>query len=120
MLHSLQKLSVPFKVFLHQITNITQVVVATTANLIVYAIPKVPEPTSSSSPSKKRKGKQKAQSIPDLEILRTVELPASLGGVSGSTFRSARYVSIAPCRYVYSNFGYEIDTTHKMKPRYTR
>ncbi|KAF4602259.1 hypothetical protein EYR40_005464 [Pleurotus pulmonarius] len=67
------------------------VVVATTANLIVYAIPKLPEPTSSSSPSKKRKGKQKAQSIPDLEILRTVELPASLGGVSGSTFRSARY-----------------------------
>ncbi|KAF9498533.1 WD40 repeat-like protein [Pleurotus eryngii] len=67
------------------------VVVATTANLIVYAIPKLPEAASSHSPSKKRKGKQKAHSIPDLEILRTVEVPASLGGVSGSTFRSARY-----------------------------
>ncbi|KAJ8495903.1 hypothetical protein ONZ45_g12666 [Pleurotus djamor] len=69
----------------------TTVLVATTANLHVYALPKVPDNITTPSPSKKKKGKQKAQPLPDLEILRIVELPASLGGVSGSTFRSARY-----------------------------
>ncbi|KAL0949636.1 hypothetical protein HGRIS_009682 [Hohenbuehelia grisea] len=69
----------------------TTLVVTTTANLLVYALPKASNSRPQSPSKGKKKGKQKAQPLPDLEILRTVELPASLGGVSGSTFRAARY-----------------------------
>jgi len=69
----------------------TTLVIATTVNLLVYALPKVTE-ISKTPPSKsKRKGKQKAKPLPELELLQTLDLPSSLGGATGSTFRAARY-----------------------------
>ncbi|KAF9263559.1 WD40 repeat-like protein [Marasmius fiardii PR-910] len=65
-----------------------KLVIATTANLQVYPITEVgglPEKT-------KKKGKQKAQSTEasTLDLERTIELPSSLGGGSGGSFRSVR------------------------------
>ncbi|KAF7355163.1 WD-REPEATS-REGION domain-containing protein [Mycena sanguinolenta] len=67
-------------------------VVATTANLLVYALPG--ETKSKSSPSKnKKKGKQKesAAVLSELELLRTVDAPAGAIGSTGSTFRAAKF-----------------------------
>ncbi|KAJ7276222.1 quinon protein alcohol dehydrogenase-like superfamily [Mycena haematopus] len=69
-------------------------VVATTANLLVYALPGETETKSKGSPSKnKKKGKQKEKTIAlsELELLRTVDPPAGVLGSTGSTFRAARY-----------------------------
>ncbi|KAJ7179839.1 WD40 repeat-like protein [Mycena crocata] len=65
-------------------------VVATTANLLVYALPAAAD--SKGSPSKnKKKGKQKAAVLAELDLLRTVDPPAAVSGSTGSTFRAARY-----------------------------
>ncbi|KAJ7283837.1 WD40 repeat-like protein [Mycena rebaudengoi] len=64
------------------------IVIATTQNLLVYALP---DAGSKTSPSKnKKKGKQKAIVPPELELLRTIE-PPTLAGSTASTFRAARY-----------------------------
>ncbi|KAJ7937203.1 WD40 repeat-like protein [Mycena leptocephala] len=63
-------------------------VVATTDNLLVYALPAA----TKSSPSKnKKKGKQKATVLPELELLRTVDPPATVSVSTRSTFRAARF-----------------------------
>ncbi|KAJ7179278.1 WD40-repeat-containing domain protein [Mycena filopes] len=64
-------------------------VIATTANLLVYALPGA---EVKGSPSKnKKKGKQKAVVPPELELLRTVDAPVAVSGSTGSTFRAARF-----------------------------
>jgi prolactin regulatory element-binding protein len=64
-----------------------KLVVATTDNLLVYALPAATKP----SPSKnKKKGKQKAAVLPELELLRTVDPPATVSVSTRSTFRAAR------------------------------
>lgn len=67
-----------------------KLIVATTANLQVYTIPEL----SGSAPKKiKKKGKQTVQTSTEattLKLERTVELPSSLCGSSGGSFRSAR------------------------------
>ncbi|THV08717.1 WD40 repeat-like protein [Dendrothele bispora CBS 962.96] len=68
----------------------SQLVIATTANLQVYNIPETAAPKPSPSKSKK-KGKQKSTSNPTLVLDRTVEIPASLGGSVGNTFRAAKF-----------------------------
>ncbi|KAJ3909266.1 WD40 repeat-like protein [Lentinula edodes] len=64
-------------------------IVATTAELRVYTLPE----TKSASPSKpKKKGKQKVStSLPSLVCERVIDIPSSLGGSSGSSFRAAKY-----------------------------
>ncbi|KII95368.1 hypothetical protein PLICRDRAFT_48333 [Plicaturopsis crispa FD-325 SS-3] len=61
-----------------------KLLVATTTNLLLYAVP------SASSTSKSKKGKQKEIPLNQLELLETVALPTLPGGV-GATFRAARY-----------------------------
>ncbi|GAV99143.1 WD40 repeat-like protein [Lentinula edodes] len=63
-------------------------IVATTAELRVYTLPE----TKSASPSKpKKKGKQKVStSLPSLVCERVIDIPSSLGGSSGSSFRAAK------------------------------
>ncbi|KAF8165170.1 WD40-repeat-containing domain protein [Crassisporium funariophilum] len=73
----------------------TSLVVTTTHNLLVYALPvgKSPSKTSSSNKKGKKKlqasGNDSTEELPILEQQRTVDLPSSTG--EGSTFRSARY-----------------------------
>lgn len=70
-----------------------QLVIATTVNLLVYALPTVADIPKPPSPTKsKKKGKQKEQALPELELIKTVELPDSVGGPGGSAFRAARSV----------------------------
>lgn len=72
----------------------TTLVIATTINLLVYALP-----MGSSIPSQKGKGKSKAkkgksatrQTSLHLELMKTIELPATLGAAAGGTFRAVRY-----------------------------
>ncbi|KAJ3853001.1 WD40 repeat-like protein [Lentinula lateritia] len=63
-------------------------IVATTAELRVYTLPE----TKSASPTQsKKKGKQKVStSLPSLVCERVVDIPSSLGGPSGSSFRAAK------------------------------
>ncbi|TFK43366.1 WD40 repeat-like protein [Crucibulum laeve] len=72
----------------------TSLVIATTMNLLVYALPNI-EKTSTTSP-KKGKGKNKlgggsSEKIGTLELKETVGLPSMTGGSAGSTFRAARF-----------------------------
>jgi prolactin regulatory element-binding protein len=79
----------------------TTLIIATTHNLLVYALPSRPTESPTSSPSKskaknrkrgKQRGGSKSQLEPQLELLRTIELPALPGGmVEGATFRAARF-----------------------------
>ncbi|KAG7097133.1 hypothetical protein E1B28_004511 [Marasmius oreades] len=66
-----------------------KLVVATTANLQVYSLPGFDAGAFEKS---SKKGKQKAQSIEAaaLELERTLELPSSLRGSSGGSYRSVR------------------------------
>jgi len=82
------------------LTPLQQLVIATTHNLLVYALPSRPTVSPTSSPSKskgrsrKKSKREKSKSQLDLglELLRTVELPALPGGlVEGATFRAARF-----------------------------
>ncbi|KAF7301408.1 WD-REPEATS-REGION domain-containing protein [Mycena indigotica] len=64
-------------------------VVTTTRNLLVYALPSV---DGTGSPSKtKKKGKQKAGGPVELELLQTIEAPEAISKVSASDFRAARF-----------------------------
>ncbi|RDB22641.1 Guanine nucleotide-exchange factor SEC12 [Hypsizygus marmoreus] len=77
----------------------TTLVIATTLNLLVYALPLTKAPQSPSPTKAKGKGKAKKKKSPSqatlslsrLDLLKTVELPNSIGGSTGATFRSARY-----------------------------
>ncbi|KAF9469044.1 WD40-repeat-containing domain protein [Collybia nuda] len=76
----------------------TTLVIATTLNLLVYALPLPPTASQTPSPTKgKGKGKGKKttsviqQSPLALKLLHTVEIPASIGGGAEGTFRAARY-----------------------------
>jgi prolactin regulatory element-binding protein len=71
-------------------------VIATTHNLLIYALPSLDSSTSTPIKGKgknKKKGKQKSksQSEPELELLQTIELPALPGGAEGASFRAARF-----------------------------
>ncbi|KAF7331958.1 WD-REPEATS-REGION domain-containing protein [Mycena kentingensis (nom. inval.)] len=67
----------------------TTLVVATTANLLVYALP---TPETKPSPSKnKKKGKQKVAVLSELELLQTLAPPVGLSRISATTFRAARF-----------------------------
>ncbi|KAJ7781405.1 quinon protein alcohol dehydrogenase-like superfamily [Mycena metata] len=61
-------------------------VIATTANLLVYALP-----SAEAKDSPKKKGKQKAVVPSELELLRTVDAPLAVSGSTGSNFRAARF-----------------------------
>ncbi|KAJ7095233.1 WD40 repeat-like protein [Mycena belliarum] len=91
-------------------------VVATTDNLLVYALPAA---ASKDSPSKnKKKGKQKAAAVPELELLRTVDAPAAVSGSTGSTFRAARYhPGNSDILYTISNTVPARSRTKKAAPR---
>ncbi|KAJ7667843.1 WD40-repeat-containing domain protein [Mycena polygramma] len=90
-------------------------VVATTDNLLVYALPS----ETKSSPSKdKKKGKQKATVLSDLELLQTVDPPAAVSGSTGSTFRAARFhPENAEILYTISNTVPGRSRTKKAAPR---
>ncbi|KAJ6539193.1 quinon protein alcohol dehydrogenase-like superfamily [Mycena capillaripes] len=92
-------------------------VVATTDNLLVYALPA--EAKGSGSPSKnKKKGKQKAAVISELELVRSVDPPAAVSGSTGSTFRAARYHPENPeILYTISNTIPGRSRTKKAAPR---
>ncbi|KAJ7699925.1 quinon protein alcohol dehydrogenase-like superfamily [Mycena rosella] len=92
------------------------VVVATTDNLLVYALPAAAE---KGSPSKnKKKGKQKAAVLSELELLRTVNPPAAVAGSTGSTFRAARYhPENSEILYTISNTIPARSRTKKAAPR---
>ncbi|KAF8211305.1 quinon protein alcohol dehydrogenase-like superfamily [Mycena galopus ATCC 62051] len=96
-------------------------VVATTDNLLVYALPAAVAPTEKPSPSKnKKKGKQKEKVIlnAELELLRTVNPPASGLGSTGSTFRAAKFHPEKPeILYTISNTVPGRSRTKKAAPR---
>ncbi|GLB33644.1 putative WD40 repeats containing protein [Lyophyllum shimeji] len=77
----------------------TTLVVATTLDLLVYALPtstespQTPSPTKSRGKSKGKKAKSTKQppGPSTLELLRTIGVPESAGGAGAGTFRSARY-----------------------------
>jgi len=65
----------------------TKLVVATTVNLLVYALPSPEVPKKSDKVS----GKQKEVPPPELELLKTVERPVLPSKDAGSSFRAVRY-----------------------------
>lgn len=90
------------------LTHVRQLVIATTAALLIYTLSTSdsPSPSSFSPPKLSKKGsKSKSKSTPkalaNLVLDRTVEVPASLGGASGATFRVARYHPTNP-RILYT------------------
>nr|GAT53998.1 predicted protein [Mycena chlorophos] len=67
----------------------TTLVVATTASLLVYALPST---ASKDSPAKsKKKGKEKAAGAADLELLQTIKAPETISKLSASDFRAAAF-----------------------------
>ncbi|KAJ6599220.1 WD40 repeat-like protein [Mycena vulgaris] len=92
------------------------IVVATTDNLLVYALPSA---QLKGSPSKnKKRGKQKAAVLPELELLRTVDPPTTVSGSTGSTFRAARYhPENSEILYTISNTIPARSRTKKAAPR---
>ncbi|KAJ7742418.1 quinon protein alcohol dehydrogenase-like superfamily [Mycena maculata] len=93
------------------------IVVATTDNLLVYALPGA---ESEGSPSKnKKKGKQRAAVLAELELLRTVDPPAAVSGATGSNFRAARYhPENSEILYTISNTIPARSRTKKAAPRH--
>ncbi|KAK7061573.1 WD-repeats-region domain-containing protein [Favolaschia claudopus] len=91
------------------------IVVATTDNLLVYALPS----EDKESPSKnKKKGKQKAAALSELELLQTVDSPAAVSGSTGSTFRAARFhPENSEILYTISNTVPGRSRTRKAAPR---
>lgn len=67
---------------------LVQMVIATTVNLLVYALPPSLTPDGA---SEKQTGKQKESPLVDMELVETVERPSLPGEDAGSSFRSARY-----------------------------
>ncbi|KAJ7507576.1 WD40 repeat-like protein [Mycena galericulata] len=92
------------------------IVVATTDNLLVYALP---GGEAKGSPSKKKKkGKEKAAVLSDLELLRTVDPPTAIAGSTGSNFRAARYhPENSEILYTISNTIPARSRTKKAAPR---
>jgi len=76
--------------------RLLQLVVATTHNLLVYALPTVSSAAAVPASAKKKKKKTKAsnndlsEKVPSLSLQKSVEIPSSVG--EGSTFRAARYI----------------------------
>ena len=77
--------------------HLLQLVVTTTHNLLVYALPTAPLSTAAATENpKKRKKKSKAntddlsEKVLSLSLQKSVPLPSSTG--EGSTFRAARYI----------------------------
>ncbi|KAF5370100.1 hypothetical protein D9758_001205 [Tetrapyrgos nigripes] len=70
----------------------SQLIIATTANLQVYNLPSA-EKTKPSPTKGKKKGKQKSDSSSSVQLSldRTIEVPESLGGSAGNTFRAVRF-----------------------------
>ncbi|KAJ7068123.1 WD40 repeat-like protein [Mycena amicta] len=67
----------------------TALVVATTDHLLVYALPST---ENKGSPAKsKKKGKQKAAVLSELELLQAISAPGAISKSSGGTFRVARF-----------------------------
>ncbi|KZT72696.1 WD40 repeat-like protein [Daedalea quercina L-15889] len=62
-------------------------VVATTINLLVYAVPS----SDTQAKSEKAAGKEKESALTALELLKTIERPTLPGNNAGSSFRSVRY-----------------------------
>jgi hypothetical protein len=76
--------------------HLPQLVVTTTHNLLVYALPTAPLSTTATGSPKKKKKKSKAgtdglsEKVSSLSLQKSVPLPSSTG--EGSTFRAARYI----------------------------
>ncbi|KAK7695568.1 hypothetical protein QCA50_000204 [Cerrena zonata] len=62
-------------------------VVATTVHLLVYSRP----PSKDLSESPKKTGKQKASSLAELELVKTIDRPTLPGKDAGSSFRAIRF-----------------------------
>ncbi|EED80759.1 predicted protein [Postia placenta Mad-698-R] len=62
-------------------------VVATTVNLLVYALP----PSDADAKRAKAYGKKKESTLAKLELLKTIDRPTLPGKDAGSSFRAARY-----------------------------
>lgn len=91
----------------HASLSISQLVLATSLNLLVYALPEPPSEGNDKTP-KKKKGKQKGKGkekdapsrtpsqTPELQLVETVDIPSIPGAPAGSvgTFRAARYVEL--------------------------
>ncbi|TCD66822.1 hypothetical protein EIP91_000900 [Steccherinum ochraceum] len=67
----------------------SKLVIATTVSLLVYALPTKPEE------SEKAAGKQK-ETLPELELLSTIDRPTVPGSDAGSSFRAARFLPEDP------------------------
>ncbi|KAG5643785.1 hypothetical protein DXG03_009664 [Asterophora parasitica] len=96
----------------------TTLVVATTHNLLVYALPTPAAIPETPSPTKKGKGKARkaksanASAASKLELLHTIDVLASAGGANGGTFRAAKYNPIDD-----GNFYTVVNTTPSRKPK---
>jgi prolactin regulatory element-binding protein len=102
--------------------HVPQLVVTTTHNLLVYALPTAPlSTTATGSPKKKRKKRSKAsndgldEKVSSLSLQKTVPLPSSTG--EGSTFRAAKYVLLL-FQLRVSYFGL-LDTIHRISRYYS-
>ncbi|KAF7352938.1 WD-REPEATS-REGION domain-containing protein [Mycena venus] len=96
-----------------------KLVVATTDNLLVYELPSSEKDKGSPSKDKKKgKQKEKVAVLHDLELLRTIDPPATVAGVTGSTFRAARFHPENPeILYTVSNTIPGRSRTKKAAPR---
>ena len=115
MYHSQTLRSVTLLSFGMHSEHLLQLVVTTTHNLLVYALPTLPlSPTSATETPKKRKKKGKASNgglseKTSLSLQKSVPLPPSIG--EGSTFRAARY--IMPLIRLCVSYSGLLDTIHK-------
>jgi len=91
---SLEPVTAPVKVLKGEIYDATfsasTLVVATTVNILVYALP-VSSDKTTGKPRSKKSGKQKAEALPELELVTTVERPTLPGNDAGSSFRAIRF-----------------------------
>ena len=101
--------------------HVLQLVVTTTHNLLVYALPTAPLSTTATGSPKKRKKKLKAsndglnEKVSSLTLKKTVPLPSSTG--EGSTFRAAKYALLLfQLRVSYSGL---LDTIHRINRYYS-
>ena len=102
--------------------HLLQLVVTTTHNLLVYALPPSPLPKKATMESpKKRKKKSKtnidglSEKLTSLSLQKSVPLPSSTG--EGSTFRAARYILLRSRLRV--SFAGLLDTIHRINGFYS-
>jgi prolactin regulatory element-binding protein len=69
----------------------TTLVVVTTVNLLVYALPSVSSSPETVAKPKSKKGKEKAIPLDALKLLRTVKPPSALTNFGNGVFRGARF-----------------------------